>query len=164
MARQHGRNGAIYLAVTSGAAASPVAFQAAWSVSITTDKTDVTTLADSQRVYAAGLPDISGGFSGFLDAGTSQTYVAASDGLPRAFCLYPDAVNTPSVFFAGTVIADFTGSGAAAGPVTVSAAWDAEAGVLRYPLPAGLPGVLDEAAAAQVDDEAAGIILNEDGS
>jgi hypothetical protein len=164
LARQHGRNGAIYLALTSGAAASPVAFQAAWSVSITTDKRDVTTWADSQHVYVAENPDISGDFSGFMDAGSSQAYIAASDGLPRAFCLYPDTVNSPTVFFAGTVIADFTGGGSSGGPVTVSGTWGAEAAVQRFPLPAGLPGVLDETTAAQVDDEAAGIILNEDGS
>jgi hypothetical protein len=163
LARQHGRNGAIYLALTSGAAASPVAFQAAWSVSVTSEKYDVTTLADNQKVYAAGLPEIAGTFSGFLDAGSSQAYIAASDGLPRAFCLYPDTVNSPTVFFAGTVIADFSGGGASGGPVTVSATWDAEAAVQRFPLNAGLPGVLDETSAG-VADEAAGIILNEDGS
>jgi hypothetical protein len=137
MARQHGRNGAVYLAVTSGAAASPVAFQAAWSVSVTSEKFDVTTLADSQHVYASGIPEIAGTFSGFLDAGTSQAYVAASDGLPRAFCLYPDTVNSPTAYFAGTVIADFSGGGASGGPVTVSGTWGAEAAVQRYPLPGG---------------------------
>jgi hypothetical protein len=73
-------------------------------------------------------------------------------------------VNSPSSYFAGTVTADFTAGGAAGGPVTVSAAWDAEAGVQQYPLPGGLPGLLDEAAAAGITDEAAGTISNEDGS
>ena len=160
MPRRHGRNGAVYLAATSGAAASPVTFQAAWTVDVTADKTDVTTWADSQHVYVAELPDISGSFTGFLDDATSQTYVAASDGLPRAFCLYPDTVNSPAVYFAGTVIADFSGGGASAGPVTVAATWGAEAGVRRYPL----PGLLDETATAEITDEGGGIILNEDGS
>jgi hypothetical protein len=164
MARRHGRNGAVYLAVTSGAAASPVAFQAAWSVSVTAGVIDVTTLADSQMVYVTDIPEVSGTFSGFMDDASSQAYIAAADGLPRAFCLYPDAVNSPSVFFAGTVIADFSGAGASAGPVTVSGTWGAEAGVQRYPLPAGLPGLLDETAAGEITDEASGIILNEDGS
>lgn len=139
MARRHGRNGAVYLAATSGAAASPLTFQAAWSVSITTGKRDVTGYADSQIVYAADTPDISGTFSGFMDDQSSQAYIAAADGLPRAFCLYPDAVNSPSVFFAGTVIADFSGGGASGGPVTVSGTWSAEAAVQRYPLGGGPP-------------------------
>ena len=164
MTRRHGRNGAVYLAVTSGAAASPVTFQAAWSVSVTADKFDVSASADPNKVYIAGEPDISGDFSGFADDATSQAYTAAVDGLPRAFCLYPDAVNSPTVFFAGTVIADFSADGASGGPVTVKSTWGAEAGVQRYPLPGGLPGVLDETAAAEVTDEGGGIILNEDGS
>ena len=164
MARRHGRNGAVYLAVTSGAAASPVAFQASWTLSITTDKTDVTTLADSQKVYAAGIPDLAGEFSGFSDDQSSQAYIAAADGLPRAFYLYPDAVNSPSVYFAGTVVADFTAAGSASGAVSVASAWNAAGTVQRFPAGAGLPGVLDETAAAEVTDEGGGIILNEDGS
>ena len=164
MARRHGRNGAVYLGVTSGAAASPLTFQAAWSIAITTDLRDVTTLADTQKVYVAGIPDVSGAFSGFLDDATSQAYLAAVDGLPRSFYLYPDTVNSPSVYFAGTVTADFSGGGASGAPVTVSSTWGPEAGVQKYPLPAGLAGLLDETAAAGVTDEAGGFILLEDGS
>ena len=63
--RHHGRNGAIYVSVTSGAAASPCAFQAAWSLNKVTAKQDVTAFGDQNLVYVAGLPDASGDFSGF---------------------------------------------------------------------------------------------------
>jgi hypothetical protein len=154
MARQHGRNGAVYLSVTSGAAASPMMFGAAWSITTTADLRDVTTLADSQKRYITEVPASSGAFSGFLDAGTSQTYVAASDGLPRVFCLYPDMVNSPSVYFAGTVIATFAADGASSSPVSFASTWTGVSAVQRFPLAAGLPGLLDETSAAEVTDEA----------
>ena len=95
MARSHGRNGAVYMWVTSGAAASPMAFQAAWTVNMTTDKQDVTAFLDQNKVYVAGLPDASGDFTGFWDDATSQTYVAAVDGLARNFYLYPNLTADP---------------------------------------------------------------------
>ena len=65
MARSHGRNGSVYLGVTSGAAASPVTFQASWTLNMTVDKQDVTAFGDGNKIYVAGLPDASGDFSGF---------------------------------------------------------------------------------------------------
>jgi hypothetical protein len=85
MVRRHGRNGQVYIGVTSAAAASPCAFQASWSINMNTDKQDVTAFGDGNKVYVAGLPDSSGDFSGFLDDATSQTYIAAVDGPARNF-------------------------------------------------------------------------------
>ena len=46
----------------------------------------------------------------------------------------------------------------------MTSTWNAAGTVQRFPPGAGLPGVLDETAAAEVTDEGGGIILNEDGS
>ena len=132
MVRRHGRNGQVYIGVTSGAAASPVAFQASWSINMNVDKQDVTAFGDGNKVYVAGLPDASGDFSGFLDQSTSQTYIAAVDGLARNFYLYEDAVNDPNVYWFGTIIADFSTDGAVAGPVNAKATWVAASKVQRY--------------------------------
>ena len=83
--RRHGRNGQVYLGLTSGSVAIPVPFQAAWSINKASDRDEVTAFGDANKTYVGGLPDASGDFSGFLDAGTSQTYVAASDGLRTEF-------------------------------------------------------------------------------
>ena len=132
MVRRHGRNGQVYIGVTSGAAASPVAFQASWSINMVTDKQDVTAFGDGNKVYVAGLPDSSGDFSGFMDDATSQTYIAATDGLARNFYLYPDATNDPSVYWFGTILPDFSADGAIGSAVNVKATWNAASRVQRY--------------------------------
>lgn len=137
MARRHGRNGQIYMGITSAAAASPLPFQAAWSINMNVDKQDVTAFGDGNKVYVAGLPDASGDFGGFMDDATSQTYISAIDGLARNFYLYPDVTNSPNVYWFGTVLPDFSADGAIAGPVNFKSTWNAASRIQRY-TPAGL--------------------------
>ena len=132
MVRRHGRNAQVYVGITSGAAASPVPFMASWTMNQVTDKQEVTAFGDSNKVYVAGLPDSSGDFGGFMDQASSQTYIAAVDGLPRNFYLYEDAINDPNVYWFGTIIADFSTDGAVAGPVNAKATWVAASKVQRY--------------------------------
>ena len=120
------------MGATSGAAASPLTFQASWSINMTTDKDDVTAFQDGNKVYVGGLPDSSGDFSGFMDDATSQTYVAAVDGLARNFYLYPDATNSPNVYWFGTILPDFSADGAVSGAVNFKASWNAASKVQRY--------------------------------
>jgi hypothetical protein len=137
MARSHGRNGTIYLGVTSGAAASPVAFQSAWTVNMTVAKQDVTAFGDGNKVYVAGLPDASGDFQGFWDDATSQTYVAATDGLARNFYLYPNITADPNAYFFGTILPDFGMDGSVGGAVTTKTTWNAASRVQRYNVATG---------------------------
>jgi hypothetical protein len=132
MARIHGRNGVVYLGLTTAAAASPVAFMAAWTMSMTVDHQEVTAFGDSNKVYVSGLPDASGDFTGFMDDVTSQTYVAAVDGLPRNFYLYPNITLDPNVYWFGTVLPDFSADGAVASAVNAKSAWVAASRVQRY--------------------------------
>jgi hypothetical protein len=132
VSRRHGRNAQVYIGVTNGAAASPCAFQASWSINMVTDKQDVTAFGDSNKTYVAGLPDSSGDFSGFMDDATSQTYIAAVDGLARNFYLYPDTANDPNVYWFGTILPDFSADGAIGGPVNFKASWNAASKVQRY--------------------------------
>ena len=137
MARRHGRNGQVYLGITSAALASPMPFQASWTINMNVDKQDVTAFGDGNKVYVAGLPDASGDFGGFMDDATSQTYIAAIDGLARNFYLYPDTTNSPNVYWFGTVLPDFSADGAIAGPVNFKSTWNAASRIQRY-TPAGL--------------------------
>jgi hypothetical protein len=130
--RRHGRNGQVYLSVTSGGVATPLPFQASWTMSKAVDKSEVTAFGDPNKVYVAGLPDSSGDFGGFMDAGTSQTYIAASDGLPRNFYLYWDAVNDPNSYWYGQILPDFSADGAVGGPVNFKSTWNASGPVTRY--------------------------------
>ena len=132
MSRFHGRNGMVYLGLTNGGAATPVAFLTDWSINKTVDKVDVTAMGDSNHIYVAGLPDASGDFSGFWDDQTAQTYVAATDGLSRNLYLYPDIQNSPSAYFFGLVLPDWSIDGAVGGPVNFKSTWNAASKITQY--------------------------------
>lgn len=139
MARHHGRNGRIYLQAVSGTGnAVPLPFQASWSINQNTDKQEVTAFGDGNKIYVAGLPDSSGDFSGFLDDATSQTFVAAIDGLPRNFYLYPDITTNPNNWYwFGTILVDASSDGAVGSAVNFKASWNAASAIIRY-TPLGL--------------------------
>ena len=138
MARSHGRNGSVYMGVTTAALPSPMAFQASWTVNMTVDKQDVTAFGDGNKVYVAGLPDSSGDFGGFLDDATGQTYLAATDGLPRSFYLYPNISAQPNIYWFGQILPDFSADGSVSGPVNFKASWNASSKVQRYTVWGGL--------------------------
>lgn len=120
--RIHGRAGVAYLSVNSGDAASPMAFLSEWTIDYKQNVFDVTTITDAQVVYAAGLPEASGTFTGFYDSATAQSYAAAVDGLPRNMYLYPVAGNTGQ-FFSGMVLPDYKIGGGSTAAVALSVAW-----------------------------------------
>lgn len=124
MGRIHGRRGTIYLEIASPSTAQPLAFQSKWDISFSTDKEDVTSFGDQNKVYVAGLPDAEGSFSGFYDDASGQTYAAAADGIARKFYLYPSSSLATQYFF-GTILPDFKVDGDVGGAVTVSASWNA---------------------------------------
>ena len=123
MARGHGRFGRVYMNLTSGGTAEPVAFIRSWSFSAASDKVDVTALLDSNKIYVAGLPDASGEFAFWYDDATVQSYTAAADGIARKFYLYPTASNVQ--YFWGTVLPDFSVSAAVDGAIEGTASWNA---------------------------------------
>jgi hypothetical protein len=130
MARIGGRNGRIYLAITSAGTAEPIAFQNKWTLNSAADKIEVTAFGDSNKTYVAGLPDASGAFSGFYDDATAQSYTASQDGQPRKFYLYPSLLTVTQYWF-GTVLVDFSAEGGVADAVTVSANWSAATAIAK---------------------------------
>ena len=130
MARIHGRNGRVYMNLTSGGTAEPVAFLNSWSISFAVDKQEVTAFGDANKIYVAGLPDASGEFSGFYDDATVQTFTAASDGVARKFYLYPSTL-TNGQYFWGTIFPDFAVNAAVAGAAEVSSSWNAASTIAK---------------------------------
>jgi len=130
VARLHGRNGRVYMALASGGTAEPLNFQAKWSINFATDKDEVTALGDANKVYVGGLPDASGDFSGYYDDATVQTYTAATDGVARKFYLYPSTNNTAQYFF-GTILPDIKIDGDVASAIKVAASWNAASTVAK---------------------------------
>ena len=115
--------------LTSGGTAEPIAFTRSWSLNQTTDKVDVTALLDSNHIYVSGLPDASGEFAFWYDDATVQTYTAASDGIARKFYLYPTAAT--GQYWFGTILPDFSVSGAIDGGVEGTASWSAASTVAK---------------------------------
>jgi hypothetical protein len=117
-----------------------MAFLSAWSINFTVAKVDVTAMGDQNLIWVAGLPDASGDFSGFYDTATTQTYVSATDGLPRNFYLYPS--NLPSQlpqYFFGQILPDYSVTGGVTAAVSLKSTWNAASRIQRYPV-YGLPG------------------------
>lgn len=140
MSRIHGRNGIVYLGVNPADAASPMAFLSDWSLNYSVAKVDVTCMGDQNLIWVAGLPDASGDFSGFMDTATAQTYVAAQDGLPRNFYLYPSTLATQvGQYFFGQILPDFSIAGGVSAAVTLKSSWNAASRIQRYPT-TGLAG------------------------
>jgi hypothetical protein len=131
MARRHGRNGRVYMALTSSGTAQPVAFIKSYSMSAATDKADVTAFGDSNKIYVAGLPDSQGSFDFWYDDATVQTYTAAVDGIARPFYLYPDIVSSPGQYFWGTILPDFSVQAAVDGAIEGSCSWNAASTIAK---------------------------------
>lgn len=129
MARKHGRNGRLYVAITSGGTAEPVAYLNNWDIQFTVDNVEVTSFGDTNKVYVAGLPDASGSFSGFYDSESAQLYTAATDGVARNFYLYPDTAD--ATYWYGTALFDFSVSSSVDGAVGVSGNWNAASSVQK---------------------------------
>lgn len=132
MPRIGGRFGRVYLGTTTSAAASEVPFVGNWSLNAATDFIDVTAMGDAGKVYVPGLPDQSGDIGGYMDDATSTLYDAAIDGLARRFYLYP-TVNTPTLYFWGTVFVSASFSAAKDGAVEMSGNWAAATTINKEP-------------------------------
>ncbi len=125
--RFHGRNGILYVGSTTSAQASPVSNTTDFAIDSKSDRTDVTAMGDSTKVYVQGLPDSAMTFSGFREKDAKQLLAAAQDGLARKWYFYEDSTDTAAYFF-GTAFFDFSstwsvndaakmsGTGAAATP------------------------------------------------
>ena len=89
---------------------------------------------DQNLIWVAGLPDASGDFSGFYDTATAQTYVSATDGLPRNFYLYPSNTATQGgQYFFGQILPDYALAGGVAAAVSLKSTWNSASRIQRYP-------------------------------
>ena len=130
MARIHGKSGRLYAAIASGGSAEPIAYLNSWTIDFSTDKADVTSFGDTNKVYVSGLPDSSGSFGGFYDDATAQLYTAAQDGVARKFYLYPSNAMTGQYWY-GTALFDFSVSSGVGDAVSVSGNWNAAGAITK---------------------------------
>lgn len=87
----HGYGGAIYIGGAVGSGGIRVAAKTEWSLSRDRDYVDATVFGDTNKTYLAGLPNLQGTFSGFLDTSgdlmlnsatseATELYLYADDG------------------------------------------------------------------------------------
>lgn len=107
MARYSGKNGVIYMSTTAAGTASSVTGMASWSLSMPTDKIDVTAFGDTNKKYVVGLKDVTGSVSGWFDDTSDQLYDAMASGEAVKFYLYPSSAVTTKYFY-GTAFVDFS--------------------------------------------------------
>jgi hypothetical protein len=132
MARVGGRFGRLYVGATTAAEASLVPFVGSWSLAAATEKIDVTSMGDVNKVVVAGLPDQSGDISGFFDDASNTLYDAAVDGLDRKFYLYANSA-LPTNYWYGRVFIDASFSSSVAGAVEMSGTWAASGAISKKP-------------------------------
>ena len=92
----HGKGGAIYVGGTFVSAnALPtggirIAAKSEWSLQRNRDYVDTTSFGDPNKTYLAGLPNVQGNFSGFLDASGDLLLDAATSGAETIFLFADD--------------------------------------------------------------------------
>ena len=98
MSRESGRNMALYMGLTEGAAPQKIPYMSEYSVDSSVDKLEVTAGGDKNKTYVVGLADFSASVSGFVDASKTGTtdplWQASRDGKARHFRLYPNDPGT----------------------------------------------------------------------
>jgi len=90
-----GRNGEVKWDPTGvgGATAATLLSIKAFSVSMKTEKINVTCFQDQNRVYVPGMPDISGSLTGFWNSEDMALVQAARAAVPGFLILIPDTTD-----------------------------------------------------------------------
>lgn len=90
----------------SGSAAVLLPGAAGWTLNKTVDRVETTAHGDANKTYVQGLPDVSGDFTVVLET-TDDTYFDASESTNGCnIYLYPDYVNTPTLYHYGPAWVD----------------------------------------------------------
>lgn len=131
MARYHGRKGVVYVSTTGSGAASSVVSLNAWTLDQTTDKTEVTSFLDANKVYVQGLKDVSGTLGGFWDD-TEEKLFQASDSVDgNKMYLYPSQ-DAPSRYWYGPAWLDASINVGVGDAISISANFSANGSWGRY--------------------------------
>ena len=136
--RLHGKGGAIYIGGTfASKTAIPtnsnrLTFKSEWTLNRSRDYVDATAFGDPNKVWLAGLPDISGTFRGLLDVGGDLLFSASTSDAQDLFLMASDGTlaGTTAIMVAhgpGLLDAQVTVGNADAARITgnyrASAAW-----------------------------------------
>lgn len=125
--RLHGKNGRIQMDPLGGAAVVTLGDMNSWTLDMSTDRTVMTAFGDTNVRRVAGLPDFSGGMSGFWNAVASSSplyFEAVLAGNPVTLRLIPN-INDPTVYLEGLANVDGGINVSATGGISTAGKWDA---------------------------------------
>ena len=124
--RTHGRNGVIYIDVSSAAngAATTVSYLNEWTLEQAADKVEVTAFGDSNRTYVVGFKDVQGEFEGFWDDTEAKPFQGADSTDGVKLYLYP-ASGAPTKYWYGPAWVDASVEAPVDGPVAISGSFRA---------------------------------------
>lgn len=124
MAVYHGRKGVVYMSTSGSGTAVSVVGLKSWSLSMPTDKVEVTAFGNTNKTYVQGLPDATGDISGWWDDTSDALYDASRSTDGVKMYLYPSS-DAPTKYWYGPAWVDFSITVAHDGAVEVSAAFAA---------------------------------------
>lgn len=129
MARVAGRQSRLYIALTNGGSASPVASTRSFTIDSNRDEIDATCQGDTSKVALLGLPGGSGQFTGVFDTtATGAAFAAAIDGLSRAVYGYMSSAVGQYFYCTATFSASLSAD--VGGLCEVSGSWSADTPVV----------------------------------
>jgi hypothetical protein len=110
------------MSTTGGGTAVSVVNMKAWSLSMPTDKIEVTEFGDANKKYVQGLPDVSGDLSGWWDDTSDALYDASRSTDGVKMYLYPSS-DAASKYWYGPAWVDFSIDVDVSGAIEVSASF-----------------------------------------
>lgn len=125
--RLHGKNGRIQMDAAGGSSVVTLGDLDAWTLDMSTDRTDATAFGDTNKHKVSGLPDFSGSIGGFWNALASSSpayFAAVLAGIAVTLRLIPNTAD-PTVYFQGLSNIDGGINVSAKGAITTSGKWDA---------------------------------------
>lgn len=93
-----GKNAAVYVAPNGTGVAVAIGFLSKWTLNRDTDAIPVTSFGDLNKTYVQGLPDLKGTISGFWNSASDPLFAAGASADGTKLYLYPDRLNTPTVY------------------------------------------------------------------
>jgi hypothetical protein len=125
--RLHGKNGQIKMDPAGGSALVILGDLNAWSLDMSTDRTEVTAFGDTNKRRVAGLPDYAGNLGGWWNAVASSSpayFAAVLAGIPVTLRLIPNRLD-PTTYFQGLANVDGGVDVSATGAISTKGKWDA---------------------------------------
>lgn len=132
MAKYHGQTGVVYLAPNLAGTATATVGLTSWSLDRSSDRVEVTSFEDTNKVYVQGKPDVSGEMSGNWDDTFDTLFDAAESSTGTKMYLYPSSL-APTFYWYGPAWMDASIEVGVDGAVTVSASFQASGNWGRRP-------------------------------